>query len=92
MRESLSETSEQLCLYEKSYGDIDGWARSAKPSGSTMTDQAWTHIDVIMHRLRIVVSGEGSDDFCTQALKEARDAAADETVYEHLFKLAASSK
>jgi hypothetical protein len=85
-------TIEQLRLYEKFDGNFDGWARLAKPSSSTMTDQAWTQIDVIMHRLRIVVSGQSCDVFCTEALKEARDAAADETVYEHLFKLASSSK
>ncbi|MGI4756446.1 MAG: hypothetical protein ACRYGF_06305 [Janthinobacterium lividum] len=57
-----------------------------------MTDKDWKRIDVTLHRLRIAVSENGSNDFRTQTFKKARDAAGDQTVYERLLMLAASSE
>jgi hypothetical protein len=85
-------TSEQLRVYQKFDGDIDGWVRSTKANSPTMKDEDWTRIDTLLHRLRIVVSKQGSDDFCKQVLTEARDAADGEEVYEQLLKLATLSK
>ncbi|HYE36449.1 hypothetical protein [Methylocaldum sp.] len=81
-------TLEKLKIYQQFNGDIDGWARSARPHDSSgMTDADWYLIDELLGSLHIIASGSASSQFAETVERKLRAAAADKSTREALRKL-----
>ena len=81
-------TRENLRIYEKFGGDIDGFARGSKPSErESITDQDWHLIEEIRQSLSIVQSGLATADFEARVRARVIDVAQDKDVRERLFQL-----
>ena len=67
-------TSEQVKLYVKFDGDIDGWARAG---GEGMSDAQWHQLDELVQKLLLVASGEASAEMRSRVRSEITAAVVD---------------
>jgi hypothetical protein len=82
-------TLEKLRVYESFDGDMDGWARTARPGNPHgMTDADWFLIDELRQALHQVAAGLASPHYRAHVEKRLLDATDDAAVRERLLQLA----
>jgi len=82
-------TLEKLRVYESFNGDIDGWARTARPGNpADMTDEDWFLIDELRQALYQVAAGLASAHCQSQLEQRLLEATDGEAVRDRLIQLA----
>ena len=82
-------TLEKIQVYESFNGDIDGWARTARPGNpADMTDEDWFLIDELRQALYLVAAGLASPHYQSQLEQRLRETTDGEAVRDRLLQLA----
>lgn len=82
-------TLEKLRVYESFEGDIDGWARTARPRNlAGMTDEDWYLIDELRQALHQVAAGLASPHYAAHVEQRLLAVTDGDPVRERLRRLA----
>lgn len=82
-------TSEKLKIYQKYFGNTEGWDRFGKPEDKEVLEYyEWNLIDKLIHRLELVEKGLASDSFNSQTLKDLKKVCDSEKTEQELKRLA----
>jgi hypothetical protein len=86
-------TLEKLAVYRAFEGDIDGWARSLRPEGtSNMTDDDWSVIEELRQGLFLVATGRASTAFSAALTERLFAVTADDPTRQALRELATNDR
>jgi hypothetical protein len=87
--EALMITDEQLTVFLRYDGDIDGWVRAGTPiERSLLTDENRAAIAELLQRLAIVKSGQAADGYRSETQRLVAAVAVDEGVAKRLMECA----
>jgi hypothetical protein len=82
-------TLEKLRVYESFDGDMDGWARTARPGNPHgMTDEDWFLVDELRQALHQVAAGLASPHYKAHLEERLLEVTDDAAVRERLLQLA----
>jgi hypothetical protein len=82
-------TEEQLAVFLRYGGDIDGWVRVGTPAEKAlMTDGDWAAIAELLQRLAVAKSGHAAESYQAETRRLVAAATMDEDVAKRLMECA----